>query len=295
MIPLNFLDLPRELRDEVYACVLSSPSQSIVLTPISNKKTLISSYRQVPTYSPLLLHSLSVSQPPISLALLRTCKQISNECRGLLWKLNSLHWLSSDQLRRTWWRRSPMYQIRSVCLALNISAGAYDAKSHEQLIIFLERLRQCATKGSLEKVVLEINILSGIYCTLGFCPRSCPLLCGAEITSTTRLKVRWSLVNQLRVLEALLSQPGFEKLKMEARVNFGWGESLKRVKEGNWPADVDHRRTPPPLPLDFLKRVHTCFGGELYHQDILCFKEGKLVTKIYEGRSTVYDHLPFLE
>lgn len=141
-------------------------------------------------------------------------------------------------------------------------------------------------RGSLEKVVVAINILRGQYCMLGYCPRKCDFICRDDDPCKTSRRLRWSLVNQLKAIWIWFRQPGFANVKKEARVNFVWGQDPIEVKEGNWPVAF-HKMIPPPLHMDFLNSIHKCVGGELYHQDILCFKDGNLITNIYEARSKI--------
>lgn len=117
-MPLSFLDLPRELRDQIYSDVLS-PTGFIALY---HPRNLI--HVRIASYS-LTQRGFSA----VNLALLRTCKQIANESRGLLWKLNSFHWLSSRPLQPDWWQIDKIYQVQSVCLALAIQ----NVTSHSHL------------------------------------------------------------------------------------------------------------------------------------------------------------------
>ena len=84
----SFLDLlPFETRSQIFRYVLSSPTGYITLS-----KTL---YHQKPIrYKLLTLDESGSGCEVIKLSFLRTCSQIYEECRDLLWKYNTLDLVS---------------------------------------------------------------------------------------------------------------------------------------------------------------------------------------------------------
>ncbi|KAF8854734.1 hypothetical protein BDZ45DRAFT_27646 [Acephala macrosclerotiorum] len=272
-MPHYFLDLPRELRDQIYSHVLSPTGLIALDHPRNTTQVRVSSY----------CHSRGFS--PIDLAILRTCKQIGNECRGLIWKLNSFHWLSSTPLERRWWQMNKMYEVQSVSLALDFQNITY-AGNHD-LWRFLGRLHECALYGSLKELSLEIFLPKDFYRGLYLDPYRTS---GKRWTIRMAMfqSIRRSLDDYLSLLEINKTLPESANVKRTAYVDFIRGGL--NVKEG-------HRMeegTIPPLPIDLLAKIHESFGGRLYHQGILCFKDGELATKLFQGTTNPsYRHEPF--
>lgn len=100
---------------------------------------------------------------------------------------------------------------------------------------------------------------------------------------------RRSLDEYLSILEVATTLPGYVNVKRRAHINFSWLDI--NIKEGHWKEDA---LIPPALPIDLLAKIHECFGGELYHQGVLCFKDGQLVTRMFQHRSMIpYRHKQF--
>lgn len=275
-MPHHFLDLPREIRDQIYSHILS-PTGLVALDHPSNRSHVrVSSY----CYS----HSKKFS--PIDLAILRTCKQIGNECRGLIWKLNSLQWQSSMPLEPRWWQMDKMYEVQSVSLVLNFQVINYTG--HHDLRSFLGRLYECALHGSLKELSLEIFLPKDFYRGLYLDPHR-PSGKRWIIRMAAFQNIRYSLHEYLHILDFVQTFPAFANVKRKAYVDFRWGGM--NYKEGHW---VEDGKILPPLPIDLLAKIHESFGGRLYHQGTLCFKGGELVTKAFKGRiSCSYRHEPF--
>jgi hypothetical protein len=89
-MPTSFLDLPREIRDQIYGYVLISPGGLVEpriyprLFPANKKSAPQFSLNTVPL-------SDSVTTESISLCLPRTCHQIYNETYGLFWRHNTFY------------------------------------------------------------------------------------------------------------------------------------------------------------------------------------------------------------
>ncbi|TAQ87134.1 hypothetical protein B7494_g4527 [Chlorociboria aeruginascens] len=112
-MPTTFLDLPFELRDQIYKLVLVSPSSRII--PILSRSSSSSSPSSSPTTPPhyhlrCLPPSNSLSTPTpfskdptttlaISPSLLRTNRQIYQEAKPLFWEHNTFYFRSPASLR----------------------------------------------------------------------------------------------------------------------------------------------------------------------------------------------------
>lgn len=96
-MPTPFLEnTPREIRDIIYRYVLSSPTGNVALLETSEILG-IPSCESLSAASNFLIVSSPSSETDdpsslviISLTLLRTCKQIHDECKNLFWKWNVL-------------------------------------------------------------------------------------------------------------------------------------------------------------------------------------------------------------
>jgi hypothetical protein len=89
-MPTSFLDLPREIRDQIYGYVLISPGG--LVEPRIYPRLFPANKKSAPQFSlnadPL---SDSVTTESISLSLPRTCRQIYNETHGLFWRNNTFY------------------------------------------------------------------------------------------------------------------------------------------------------------------------------------------------------------
>jgi hypothetical protein len=119
-MPTSFLDLPRELRDEIYACALISPSGVISPHLIPPRISKAGSPKASPppsttSSSQLIGRFRLYTNPPklcpirefesgtwrdkhtyISLSLPRTCRQIYEETQSLFWEFNTFYFSNAN-------------------------------------------------------------------------------------------------------------------------------------------------------------------------------------------------------
>ncbi|PBP24022.1 hypothetical protein BUE80_DR005130 [Diplocarpon rosae] len=98
---MAFLDLPREIRDEIYDYVLRSPTGLITPTYLPRPNPLKPSRRRKASPQTTRVRLISTPLPPydppirrgmfISLALPCACRQIYYETHGLFWSKNTFH------------------------------------------------------------------------------------------------------------------------------------------------------------------------------------------------------------
>lgn len=85
-IVMSFLDfLPRELRNEIFNHIFTVPN-GLSIKPIHVPRNAILNWEEA--------HALHAAR--LSLAVLCTCRQIYNECKDLIWKLNTIKITSFD-------------------------------------------------------------------------------------------------------------------------------------------------------------------------------------------------------
>jgi hypothetical protein len=86
---MSFLDiLPREIRNDIFEYVFTSKNGTIQFVPINSDPPI---RHRIEAFSHLFnQRGQVIGRTRISLAILRTCKQIYDECKDLLWKYNDL-------------------------------------------------------------------------------------------------------------------------------------------------------------------------------------------------------------
>ena len=267
-MPLHLLrDIPREVRDQIYAEVLSSPYGCVALERSNDRRgnTRVDIVSINPrTYERMIL------QLPIRLNLLRTCSQIHLEARNILWKRNCLaiEQPSTLYMHSRFSDTKFCYAIESIQMRLDLldSLGA-SATIGGALKIF----GHWAREGSLRSLTLTM-FLEGLR----------------GINALDHLVEAWGAFRKFPV------RPGGADLFVMTEL--GEAEealpvSLKRkiVFETDWdvlslPAKRDwmKRRAKLSHPRTLIKEIHDKFGGEFWMDGILWFKDHVEIKRLFD-------------
>ncbi|RDW91247.1 hypothetical protein BP5796_02412 [Coleophoma crateriformis] len=266
---LHFLeDLPREIRDKIYAYVLASPSGCITLARGKYKQK--HSYRIQPHY-PTSGTTHCHPDNAIGLQLLKTCKQIYEESRDILWQLNTYGIDTSWDLA-DFSMCPPLLvgqSIRSLEFGIHYPTGSEFAKGLkvQRMEKIFERFGEWSEHGSLAAVRLhlvqdfdKVMLLGRISPINSSIVRSHRFFLAALTTARTV-----SLRNVHRDLALKSSWP-----RLTAEQRMLWTK-VQNAKEDN-PHWVF-------TPNRFLRDVHSAWGGELWLDGELCARNGRTIRK----------------
>ena len=126
--PFSFLDLPRELRDNVYTHVLASSSNAVTLSPWTIE----------------VMRSMSI---------LRTCKQVQRECKDIIWYHNGLHLRAPTQLYKRFAGLMDVDDLHRI-EHIEITLELLDRDELEWMCSGLRALATLSEKGSLKSISL---------------------------------------------------------------------------------------------------------------------------------------------
>lgn len=223
-MPPPFLDVfPREIRDQIYTCILSSPSGTITLSP----------------------WTFEVAR---SLSILRTCKQIQRECKDIIWRHKGLKLQETTQLYKKLQGLSKHKHVRRR-RQLKISLELLDRDELQWMLRSLPALLEWCTAGRLESIILS---------AMWEKPSSVP-----EFKEILALRKDGEPMDGRLFLQQ--ASP-YTRLA----VNTGWPRFSHWGKQ-RWLREM----LLDPSGIDqLLEEIHTIFGGQLYVDGLLCFKDG---------------------
>lgn len=226
-MPLPFLQTPRELRDLIYHFVLASDSGKITLIP----------------------WTIEVAK---SLNLLRTCRQIHEECKSLIWHDNGL-------------------SIRSPSM-LSVHLRGLSRLRHIQRIQHIRISLELLDRGELEWAASALKTLArwkGI--------KTVTLTADWE-----KPRGLWEFEEQLELKSKGTRLDGRLYLSKESiygttmSINTGWPPFTHWGKQ-TWLREM--LLTSSGID-ELAKEMHNMVGGEFWIDGKLCFKDGVVVTKL---------------
>ncbi|KAH8820833.1 hypothetical protein F5884DRAFT_765385 [Xylogone sp. PMI_703] len=244
-------DIPRELRDQIY---------SYVLTPISGPAAAqtspwiveLTQFKYIPPgpYHPARLGEIGESR--IDFSLLRTCKQIHRECKDIIWRRNGLY------LRAT-----PEFYL----------------KFHNVVSWFTPRIRELniqlelLDRDELDWVSRSISIFASEK-SRHACPERIRLIAVADRPSTLQeFKDFMTLTKCGESLDGRLCRELIQRI--DGYKGWIWSFNTGWPRFSSW----GKQRWLRQMLLDstncetLVKELHDSFGGELYIDKVLCYKD----------------------
>jgi hypothetical protein len=250
-MPPHLLGFPQEIRDNIYRQLFKSWTGN-------TGKVFIAKYEgRRKTLRPFVLKvhqgsndSYDRSQSGhYELSILETCKQLYNEAHEYLWRNTTLRLWPGEK-----WVYMPYFrQVQHVQLDLNLGDRSELQKTQDTLQV----LGQWAEKGTLRTI--SITIIVSDEDMLGV----------ARDGQARRRAISESIDKYLLLLRNATRRP--------SRSNWSLRDVVRRVKI-TW--EFMGRCSSEARPSDsakLLKDIHTAFGGELWHDGILCWKDHELV------------------
>ena len=203
-----------------------------------------------PSESLNLAHWIVTVDVARSLSLLRTCKQIHRECKDIIWQHNQLGLREPTQLFRKFKdlaRNKHIRHIRQVKLHLEL----LDRDELEWMRDSLKPLADWSYMGRLESITL--------------------VTMWEKPTGIEEFKEVLNLRKYGESLDGRLYRESNTWTRMT--VNTGWPRFTHWGKQ-RW---LKQMLLDPSGISELLKEIHDTFGGELYVDECLCFKNHKQV------------------
>jgi hypothetical protein len=181
-----------------------------------------------------------------SLSILRTCKQVHRECKDIIWHHNALHVRQPTQLYQKLQSLGKRQQIRRI-RQLQIGLELLDRDELEWMLGSLKALPEWCRLGRLESITLaaEWDKPRGI----------------AEFKEVLDLR------KYGECLDGRLYQDSRTFTRMVC--NTGW-PGFSHWGKQRWLREM---LLDPSGINELLKEIHDLFGGQLYVDGLLCFKD----------------------
>lgn len=252
-------DIPREIRDKIYSYVLACSSGSVSLFPwIYDPPNL--RFNTLP-FDPHR-NIIAGVKGSIDLSLLRTCKQIQRECKDIIWEHNGLHLREPPKLFGKFNRYTTFKNIRGI-KHVKIHLELLDWDELEWMSKSLKALVILGKEGSLESIRLVATR-----------DRQRRLM---EFEHLSNLKKHGEIMDGRWYRAAPISGP--QSLQQSTfAINTGWPRFSHGGKQ-NWLREM---LLDPTQPNGVLKEMHDTFGGELYVDGLLCYKDYTEVVETFK-------------
>jgi hypothetical protein len=267
-MPASLLDLPREIRDQIYEYVLISPTGFIEPTLPSRSSSSPSPNTPSTTQTRFRLCVRPLADGPLtaripgysdaeveflSLSILRTCRQIYHETRGLFWEKNTFHFASfypshySPGVVKT---LKAMGQIPSRLITrISIHMSPLTSK-YGTFAKVLQVLASRARHGSFRKLELVWGFVDLV-----------------ELEDTNSCLERGIETEKTRCWEEVLG------CLFRASDGCRYERVLRLPPVGRVRTAWDKRREGE----DVAREMHFAFGGRLYWGELLSWEDGKKV------------------
>ncbi|KAI9647944.1 hypothetical protein NHQ30_004334 [Ciborinia camelliae] len=296
--PLNLLiDIPREIRDEIYEYAFQTPYNCITY-----RSTLNNTYQLLP-YDPQ--NDIYLSDSPLpALGLLNTCVQLYNEAIISLWKVNSLGLWPADLFFRMGNLREDVFMhIQHLQVNLEL-IDSDDLKWAEMLFSRIagkwsirdERVEGKAW-GSLkcvqinpmrtEKIKLDVKWMQRVEEAMHLRWTSEELRAGLNADA----EESWRLYTEWMELFRKASTPGNDAylgdgVTRVVCVNTAW-DGWSYWERSRWLNTLKHGAGMRGME-QVMEELNESFGGELWANGRLCYKKKKMVERVF-GMAQVVD------
>lgn len=195
----------------------------------------------------------------IKLSFYRTCKQIYNETKGLLWKHNEYMYgfLSDEQIPE-----DPSIRAQLMYVRLVVDLNRWGAISSTPM----SGLARMAKSGKIKTVTLQVARVFSHFVNLDQSLLSKRDHYHRQFCFDIRGRRRNLFQIWLEAFRKAREVLGDAKRRIE--IVTGWNEnSLAQL-------DVVRSRDVNETLLKFLKAMHESFGGEFWQDGVLCYKDG---------------------
>lgn len=264
MATSTLLLLPLELRNQIYLHVLS-PTGFITL-PISTQSKRLTDLEIVP-YNP----ATGCSWPyptPIKLSILRVCKQVYSEARGLFWHHNGLYLRRADYFLFLTTLDPFAFQLCTKLSHIQFSFDVFDGTLDAYHLDMAKALQVLVTwsntsDSAIRTLELRLtNFLSGAK----YLDKTYPLSLSAAISAAM-------LDRNLAIFKRTGGEAGFSKRVRKMLVLDLPPAEPALVPENEAKKMERVAREGLLLPHKPLVRLHYAFGGELWINRLLCWKD----------------------
>ena len=267
-------DIPREVRDQIYACVLASGFGCVSIRPAKIFSWGWSDGARVDIVpvDPKTYEKLT-DEPAIRLNLLRTCSQIHLEARNILWRHNSLALAQASTLYSHSRLSDPRfsYRIESVHLRMDLLKRRFPPESIDSA---LKILGKWAREGSLRS--LTLTLLPANESDRGM----------AALNSLLEFRRLGGPIQPNPLTSDIVY---FEYLAILKEARSYLPEHLRRkiVFHTNWDALLVFQKREwvkirgGLCPQLVIKEIHDNFGGEFWMDGKLCFKDHVEVERVF--------------
>ncbi|KAA8569759.1 hypothetical protein EYC84_001341 [Monilinia fructicola] len=290
--PFNFLtDTPREIRNQIYETAFQTPYDSVTYR-CTRKNTY-----QILAYDPQNDECLTGTPLP-ALGLLSTCAQIHREAVVSLWRVNSLGLWPADLLFRLRGLGGHVFaHVQSMQINVDLGDGD-DLKWAEMLFARMGgnwRVRDEGSEGEAwgglrmvqinplrtEARKMDVRWMQRVAEAMHLRWESEELRRGenGEAVESWGLYAGWmDLFRQTRTpgSEAYLG----DAVRRVVNVNTAWDEWTYQ-EQGRWVNKLRHGADVREME-QVMKDLHQMFGGELWANGKLCYKERKRLKRVFE-------------
>lgn len=253
--------MPREIRDQIYLHVLA-PTGVIYFVPVPPFR-INGRFKAVPSAQSLLS---SDPTEAISLSILRTCKQIYEECKDLFWEHNTVR-LNDVNNFFGHFKRFPFDLIR-----------------HAEISIEFHELGESSKCFSAFHVLLSLEYLG---------MREGHSRKMETLTLRPTISLQDIFENMLKKRDSQTILPGILELyPISLRSIPSWNSLGQAKRKILLDLDLRHLASidfeDPEKEMKVYERMEKAmtginaeFGGELWQKDTLCYKDGTEVAKVF--------------
>lgn len=277
------LKLPQEIRDHIYKYVFQSPTGYIVLQDAVHRerdKRYSGAPLKISPFDADTNTTIAVARDndiSLKLFLLRTCRQVHDECKNVLWSQNVLRVQNSQDVQYYTQLESLQDQLsknlQHVTMVFDFGHNSYFTATELAFQTFVD----WAWHGALKRFDLVLGYPSKLQ--------------GASTTSfeglvhffhTSKRPGETSGRFGRMYLELMRHRSFFDKPfppRVAKRLFVHAGLSAFETAEmREW-----LRRFEESDPSGFTKELHKAFGGELWTDGVLCYKDGVKLKEFFEA------------
>lgn len=275
--------LPREIRDQIYTYVLSSPSGYVGLKESKHSKALreqdpslpqrFEIFPWHPRYNRPDRKDDGAERPQILLSLLRVCKEVADECKDTFWH-NNICYLNADSSApppypSNCWPEATRGSVQHIVMKFDAS----DCQLNNVECPRVETLRvlgDWARTGSLKSV--ELNNLDN---TLPHIMQIISQKRRFYLSIKERGLVRFILGNEVYPEYLNILREGREVLSHLKRKLSVYDDGVNiipsRRQLGNLFATFELH------PVEMFLQINEAFGGEMWLNGEFCYMDGKMI------------------
>jgi hypothetical protein len=258
--PKTLLGMPAEIRRSIWAYVFETDLHSIMLpfATVKSKKLVARQY-DFSKYHSHGQHSsatvLGRSAPKLNLSILATNKKLSKECAEFFWN-------------NTFYGYTP-FVLKDLILTSGPASYIFDNVQHLSLSVdILGSVVSQSTKDcyALFEFLADNHNLKSV--TFAASPDS------ESFSRAYKNGVRGRYSNWLYEIKKVRNGP-LAKLQLKFMFYSGWSKLSQKEQQ------LKTRRL-PNCPVAFTDQMHDCIGGELWIDDVLCYRDGVRLVVPYD-------------